>query len=575
MRFGLSLVLAVCAFAQDPPQTEPPKTEPPKDQPQIAETVTKDEPATFKARVNLVMVPVVVRDKKGNAIGNLKQEDFQLLDKGKPQIISRFSMERPGLPGGAKNGAKISPKTDADRPPLELPERYIAYIFDDVHIQFGDLARTRDAAWAHIRDTLRPSDRAAIYSTSGQTSVEFTDDRDKLRGALFTLMPRPIARSMTQECPDVSYYMGDLIQNHNDPMALDAATREAIVCASMDPSDPNSRNVAQSMARAASSRAISGGAHETRLALGVLRDIIRHMAAMPGQRVVVLASPGFITPEDHTEKMDVIDRAIRNNVTINSLDARGLWVDGTDMTKQMYDFQASRLKAQYEHDTNVANADVLAELAYGTGGKFFQNSNDLGEGFRRLTETPEYMYLLGFSPQNLKLDGSFHSLKVTVRTTPPLTAVARKGYYAPRHLTDPAETAKEEIREALFSREELREIPVDLQSQFFKPSNETAKVTIVTHIDLKALKFKKVEDRNNDEVTIVAGLFDRNGNYVTGVQKLVQMKLKDETLAARQNLGITVRSTVDVKPGPYLIRVVIRDAGGEQMSAQNSAVDIP
>ena len=57
-----------------------------------------DEPALFKARVNLVMVPVVVRDRKGNAVGNLKQEDFQLFDKGKPQYIARFSMEQRGGP---------------------------------------------------------------------------------------------------------------------------------------------------------------------------------------------------------------------------------------------------------------------------------------------------------------------------------------------------------------------------------------------------------------------------------------------------------------------------------------------
>ena len=143
-----------------------------------------------------------------------------------------------------------------------------------------------------MRDSLRTSDRAAIYSTSGQTGLEFTDDRDRLRGTLFTLQPRPVARSMVQECPDVSYYMGDLIQNHNDPMALDAATREAMVCAHLD---PNSRSAAESMARCAASRAITAGGHETRLALGMVRDVVRRMAATPGQRVIVLASPGFIT----------------------------------------------------------------------------------------------------------------------------------------------------------------------------------------------------------------------------------------------------------------------------------------
>ena len=117
---------------------------------------------------------------------------------------------------------------------------------------------------------------------------------------------------------------------------------------------------------------------------------------------------------------------------------------------------------------------MLAELAYGTGGTFFQNNNDLarrlpqGRGRRR-----NIMYLLAFSPQNLKLDGSFHSLKVDVENAGGTDAPARaRGYYAPRHLSDPAETAKEEIREAIFSREEMREMPVELHTQFFKPSNE-------------------------------------------------------------------------------------------------------
>ena len=151
----------------------------------------------------------------------------------------------------------------------------------------------RDAAWAHMRDGLRAADRAAIFTTSGQTGLEFTDDRDKLHGALFTLQPRPVAQPQVQECPDVSYYMGDLIQNQNDPMALNAATQEAMAC---DHLDPTQRSVAESMARGAASRAIIEGGHETRLALGMLRDVVRRMAATPGQRLIILASPGFITP---------------------------------------------------------------------------------------------------------------------------------------------------------------------------------------------------------------------------------------------------------------------------------------
>jgi len=558
MRLVIGLALAGCAWGQAAPQ--------------VAETITKEEPATFKARVNLVMVPVVVRDRQGRAIGTLKQEDFQLLDKGKPQLITRFSLEKAGGAAG-KDGKNPQNSGGAPSSPVEAPDRYIAYLFDDVHLQFADLARVRDAAWAHIRDSINGTDRAAIYSTSGVTQTEFTDDKDKLRGTLFTLLPRPAARTSMQECPDVSYYMGDLIQNHSDTMALNAATVEAMACAHLD---ANSRSAAESMARSAASRAIAAGSHETRLALGMVRDVIRRMAATPGQRVIILSSPGFLTIEDHLQTSELIDRAIKANVTINTLDARGLYVEGMDMSQRVFNMDASRVKAEYERATDRANSDVLAELAYGTGGKFFQNNNDLKEGFHTIAEAPEYMYILGFSPQNLKLDGSYHSLKVALRTPAGLSASARHGYYAPRHLSDPAETAKEEIREAIFSREETRELPVELHSQFFKPNNDTARVTVLARVDLKGLKFRKTEDaRNANVLTIAAVVFDRNGNFVTGVQKVVSMQLKDETLAARAASGITVRSTFDVKPGAYLIRLVVRDAEGQLMTAQNGAVDIP
>ncbi len=110
----------------------------------------------------------------------------------------------------------------------------------------------------------------------------------------------------------------------------------------------------------------------------------------------------------------------------------------------------------------MAQTDVLAILASGTGGVFYQNSNDYDAGFARTSATPEYLYVLGFSPIDMKLDGSFHNLKVTLKT-PGLTVEARKGYFAPAHATDPAEQAKQ-IEEEFFSRDEIRRPPALLQT---------------------------------------------------------------------------------------------------------------
>jgi VWFA-related protein len=538
-----------------------------------AETKTLDEPATFRTRVNLVMVPVVVRDKHDRAIGTLKLEDFRLMDRGKPQEIIKFSVETPSHPPiyrSESNDAAATAPGSGGAAPENLPNRFVAYVFDDIHTQFADLAHVRDAAIRHLAG-LGVKDRAAVYSLSGQVTQEFTDDRELLDAAIKRILPHSVARSGMQQCPDISYYQADLIVNKNDPQALSAAVLELMACQSMDSS---MLTTAQNMARSYAQQALSAGEQETRVALFSIRDLVRRMGTMPGQRLIVLASSGFITPQQQEEKTEILDRAIKANVVIGALDARGLYTDMPDAGARTYSSQATILKQQYDRESARAQADVLAELAAGTGGTFFQNNNDLYDGYQRVAAAPEYVYMLGFSPQNLKLDGTFHSLKVTLRNGVGMAIQARRGYYSPRHLSDPKETAKQEISEALFSREEMTELPVSMLMQYFKSTEMNARVTIAMRVDAKRLKFRREDDRNCNQLTIVAALFDRNGNYVVGVQKRLEMKLKDETIAKRLDNGITVRNSFDVKPGVYMVRLVVRDDEGQLMSASNGALDI-
>jgi len=222
-----------------------------------------------------------------------------------------------------------------------------------------------------------------------------------------------------------------------------------------------------------------------------------------------------------------------------------------------------------------AQQDPLAELADGTGGTFYHNRNDVDEALREAGAAPAVSYVLGFSPQNLKFDGSFHTLRVALSTKEKFTIQARHGYFAPRSAADPAEVAKEEIQEALFSQEEVHDIPLDLQTQYFKKDEAEARLAVLTHLDVKGIRFRKVSDRNNDRLTIVTGIFDENGQYVTGVQKTIEMRLRDATYERLSRSGLTVKSSFDVKPGTYLVRLVVRDAEGAQMAARNGAVVIP
>src|ERR1700733_3987586 len=154
--------------------------------PAIAEVTQRDSPFTFSTGVNLVLAPVVVRDRQGHAIGTLKKEDFQLFDKGKLQEISKFSVEKAEAPPILPD---TSIETDADGNPQSKPAgpaaqpmagHFIMWLFDDIHLSFGDLAQTREAAKRVLRDSFAPGTRAAIYTTSNHTWLDFTDDVDKL-----------------------------------------------------------------------------------------------------------------------------------------------------------------------------------------------------------------------------------------------------------------------------------------------------------------------------------------------------------------------------------------------------------
>lgn len=324
----LSITAGAQSEATQPAQPQAaPDTQSHPDQ-TAAEIASHEEATTFKVNVKLVTVRVVVRDAQGHAVGNLHKEDFALFDSGKPQVISHFSVEQPGSQVAREQ--TTSDEKAGEKPP-SVPERYIAFVFDDLHIKFGDLVRSRTAAERHIA-TLLPTDRAAVFSTSGQTTLDFTDDRAKLHDTLLRLQPRPIAGTGMADCPDISYYMADLIQNKNDIQAEQAAIQDALGCSTL-PSSPNGNQQAALQTAAMEVRAVAQqvlgiGSQESRIALSVLKDVVRRIALMPGQRSVVVVSPGFLTPETDMlqDYMDIVERALHSDVMISTLDARGLYV---------------------------------------------------------------------------------------------------------------------------------------------------------------------------------------------------------------------------------------------------------
>jgi VWFA-related protein len=538
------------------------------------EISTSDAEPTFQTKVNLVTVPVVVRGRDGKAVGNLTKDDFLVFDKGKPQVVSKFSIDKPGTPVAIQEEASADTRSanlaasasNAERP--VIASRFLVYLFDDLHLDFPNLSQARAAAEKHIA-TLDPATRIAVYTTSGLIGEDFTDDRAKLSAAMLRLQPRSKAGTRVTECPYVGYYQADRIQYANDDQALTAATLNAVACGQ----DPAS---APQAAKMAAMRALNIGEMETRTTLQVLGNIVRRTAAMPGERSIILISPGFFSLREHPEMSDVIDRAIRNNVTISGLNARGLAPEGVyDASRPSVDPQARIIEQGFERDEQMAESDTLAEFAEATGGSYFHDNNDLNAGLERVTARPEFVYILGFAPQNLKSDGSFHAVKVSLKTPAGLKLQARRGYYAPKPGVDAADEAKQQIEDALFSREEMHDIPLSIHTQFFKPDEQNASLSVLARMDVRRIHFRKADGRNRNDVTVVAGLFDRSGNFIKASEKRLEFRLKDETLSKGLAPSVAVKTTFDVRPGAYVIRLVVRDDEGHMMSAANSSIEIP
>ena len=381
---------------------------------------------TLKVNVNLVPVSVVLRDAQGHAVGNFVKDNFRLFDEGRPQVITRFSVEsallsvlstRADTTAPVSSAGTVQPDTSQTHP--AAPERDTAYLFDDVHTTLAELASARDAAVRHL-GSLRAEERAAVFTISGTVVVDFTDDREKLLAGVRNL--RPHSTIPENDCPPISHYMADLMLNQHDPDAGSIAVQEVEDCAlrSLGFSSPQAGRIAAAKAI----EVLDAGNAESKNALAVLNGVIRRTASMPGQRTIVLVSPGFLalTPETHEDVMKIIDVAVRAGIIINTLDAEGL-------VAARFSGSSTDLEGSQFHTAEAeARRGVMLDFASGTGGIFFHNNNNLDEGFRRTADVPEFVYVLGFSPQ--KLDGKFHKLKVTLNSASRLELQTRRGYYA-------------------------------------------------------------------------------------------------------------------------------------------------
>jgi len=554
----------------------------------------------------LVDIAVVVRDSRGNSIGGLSQDDFEVLDNGKKRTLTAFSIQIGAAEVSAKNSQPAPQPNPAPTEPGKTPtvttppSRSAALFFDDISTTAGDLRRAQLAAMRFMKEGRSPTDRIAVFTASGGKVVDFTADAAPVLAAIDAIRAHPRAWAAGgASCPRISAYEAYRIVN-NDAMTLQAKVQEACNCGSLqitcDVSDLAPGELENPISnRLSNAGSPYGGGNLTEIVnttkaqasqtwdftrmvsqdvLGKIDSCVSELAQQPGHRMLLISSGGFLSGDLDTDEDAIISHALHAEVVVNSLDAKGLYSEGP-LRSLSETVEVNELPVQTMMEEMRSLGDrldsvdaAMARFAESTGGLLFRNNNDLDLGFHRLGVVPEYTYLLGVAPED---DGKYHRLKVQLVSKKASFMQARPGYFAP----DKNETAK---RDALYDEVAASDVPSEVPVEIkLRPSTVPQQHgIIVTFVwGIKDLPFTKQNDRRLERLSVVATLSHLDGGFVTGREATMALSLRPATYERFSKTGLAGDWTLLVPAaGRYRLRTVIQESVQHKLTAKTDEIDI-
>lgn len=559
-------IAAASAARSQAPQVSPSPSPPPS-----------EEAPSFPAEVELVNVDVVVVDKKGNPIPDLKQEDFAIQEDGQPQSVASFEAIR--LPEAPSAAPPTRPKVSSNTAPEAKTGRSFVIVFDDVHLAPFQSNRAKVAVSEFLKSGVREGDGVTLVATGG--AAWWTTRMEAGRDELIALLKRLDGRLIPDTSPErITDYEAMRIHLYRDQQVIDRVNRR-FATYGVNPNANQGRGFAdqadpQVMGRAAD--VYFQAMTRMRVTLDVIERVLNSLASTKGRKTLVLVSQGFIYDPNLDEFKRVVQTSRRSNVAIYFLDTRGL--GGLPVT----------LSAQFgpAPDTQDLGAAIFENLeasegaesiSSDSGGFTVKNTNDLTGGIQRIANESRSYYMIGYHPKNSARDGKFRKIQVKVNRKG-VQVRARKGYYAPLEgksaLASKKEIADPEFQAALDSPYDVEEIPLRMTAYVF---DETllgkASVMIATDVDVSGFAFEEKDGRSLDTLEFLMVVAHREtGEYFRYDQK-VEMKLLPAT---RERLGKTwfpVVRDFELASGGYQAKIVVRDKLSGRIGTVVHEFDVP
>ena len=551
---------------------------------QEASAQVVDERFEETADVLEVEVPVNVISKDGSPIRDLTIDDFQILDGGAEQEIVGFRVV--DLDVIEPNQTRV----EIERAVPPVARRHFLLLFDLSFSPPTSVIRAREAARRFVLEQLHPTDLAAVATHTvekgGRLLVTFTPDRAQVIRAIDTLgapnflqLARRDPLRFVIDDPEITGFQSSAENNENSQIGTNQSSLIEHI-----------RIIANEMAKTEKSFDRGRIASWSRSMGG----LARLMDNIKGRKQVVYFTEGWDgtlllgrTPSANDQKYQQDLQAIQDGRmwSVDSDDFYGNTGLQMDMVRMIEEFRRADCVIQTV-DISGLTADVAAVernreatraalfyISNDTGGALFQDANDFGEQLSEILERSSVTYLLTFRPQGITYDGEFHRLKVKANVPRSADLSYRQGYYAPRpfeqlHPLERSLLAADAIT-GLVAKSDLQ---LDVLAAPFRASESTAYLPIIVEVKGSDLLAGQEGDRLQVELyTYASNQFGEMKDFFTQMVTLDLSRGREMFEAT----GLKYYGHLDLPPGSYQLRVLVRNAQSGRTGVETISVEVP
>jgi VWFA-related protein len=528
---------------------------------------------TVRSRTELVMIPAVVHGKSGHLTG-LRKENFVLLEDGKPRDIAVFEEVR-GAPETVRHAAVPEGEFTNELLGAGTPKRLTVIAVDMINTAVIDQAYVRDALMKFISQASlngEPTALVALEPRSLRLIYDFTTEPKELAAAVTRLKPENTRRDGRSVALDnarsaaTMYETGSSAESDAAPSAADAAAaRQLQAWLEAKQGEEDALQFQWRMGRFSTVEA--------------LRHLTAWLAAVPGRKSLVWVTGGLpfaeaerlAAPRDALssrsmgitrspslealeQQADLWERLNAANVSVYPIDARRFVNTAFDVMspeRKYSPLYADKQIAQFQEKDRITTFEAIAQA---TGGKPCYNTPDLTKCFFEVSQDSSDYYQIGYYVDRSVQPG-WHKLEVKCKQDGAHVRSRRGFLYKP---SDEPVVRREDIALAVYS-------PLQISALGFRghwtgqTPLSTGKRKIAFELRIPPESVSIDEQLKQLSLDVTAVVFDNKGKTAASVAQSISNRLRDDAIAEVHRAGIRYTNVVEVPPGDYVVRFVVRD----------------